>query len=103
MAGFTRGLSFYRVSSVKYCCLRALECPPGEDDNDGVVVALLDLAALFPPSLSMTANSPNPVHRACVQERFGKLEGLTFTWVGDGNNVLHDLMLGAAKLGECEM
>lgn len=35
-----------------------------------------------------------------IQERFGKLEGLTFTWVGDGNNVLHDLMLGAAKLGE---
>lgn len=34
------------------------------------------------------------------QERFGKLEGLTFTWVGDGNNVLHDLMLGCAKLGE---
>ncbi|CAN0217332.1 unnamed protein product [Pylaiella littoralis] len=33
-----------------------------------------------------------------MQERFGKLEGLTFTWVGDGNNVLHDLMLGAAKL-----
>lgn len=36
----------------------------------------------------------------CSQEQFGKLEGLTFTWVGDGNNVLHDLMLGAAKLGE---
>lgn len=34
------------------------------------------------------------------QERFRKLEGLTFTWVGDGNNVLHDLMLGCAKLGE---
>lgn len=33
-----------------------------------------------------------------MQERFGKLDGLTFTWVGDGNNVLHDLMLGAAKL-----
>ncbi|CAM9784425.1 unnamed protein product [Sphacelaria rigidula] len=33
-----------------------------------------------------------------IKERFGKLEGLTFTWVGDGNNVLHDLMLGCAKL-----
>eukprot|EP00903_Cladosiphon_okamuranus_P010170 g9630.t1 len=33
-----------------------------------------------------------------MQEQFGKLEGLTFAWVGDGNNVLHDLMLGAAKL-----
>ena len=35
-----------------------------------------------------------------MQEHFGKLDGLTFTWVGDGNNVLHDLMLGAAKLGK---
>mmetsp|Transcript_15593 Transcript_15593/g.20567 ORF Transcript_15593/g.20567 Transcript_15593/m.20567 type:complete len:368 (-) Transcript_15593:311-1414(-) len=35
-----------------------------------------------------------------LQEHFGKdLEGLTVTWVGDGNNVLHDLMIGAAKLG----
>ena len=38
-----------------------------------------------------------------VQERFGKLDGLTFTWVGDGNNVLHDLMLGAAKLGKADL
>ncbi|CAN0444841.1 unnamed protein product, partial [Discosporangium mesarthrocarpum] len=35
-----------------------------------------------------------------IKERFGHLEGLTLSWVGDGNNVLHDLMLGAAKMGE---
>lgn len=29
----------------------------------------------------------------------GNLEGKTIAWVGDGNNVLHDLALGAAKLG----
>ena len=29
----------------------------------------------------------------------GNLRGKTFSWVGDGNNVLHDLMLGCAKLG----
>ncbi|CAM9655764.1 unnamed protein product [Chrysoparadoxa australica] len=35
-----------------------------------------------------------------LQEKFGSnLEGKTICWVGDGNNVLHDLMLGAAKLG----
>ncbi|CAN0053470.1 unnamed protein product, partial [Phaeothamnion confervicola] len=34
-----------------------------------------------------------------LHEHFGGLDGLTFSWVGDGNNVLHDLMLGAAKLG----
>ncbi|KAK1931797.1 Ornithine carbamoyltransferase [Phytophthora citrophthora] len=34
-----------------------------------------------------------------VKEHFGKFEGLTFSWVGDGNNVLHDYMLAAPKLG----
>lgn len=28
------------------------------------------------------------------------MSGLTLSWVGDGNNVLHDLMMGAAKMGE---
>ncbi|KAG7395885.1 hypothetical protein PHYBOEH_003089 [Phytophthora boehmeriae] len=34
-----------------------------------------------------------------VKEHFGKFEGLTFAWVGDGNNVLHDYMLAAPKVG----
>jgi len=34
-----------------------------------------------------------------LQEHFGSLEGKTLAWVGDGNNVLHDLMLGSAILG----
>jgi ornithine carbamoyltransferase len=35
-----------------------------------------------------------------LQEHFGKdLKGKTVAWVGDGNNVLHDLMLGSAILG----
>jgi len=35
-----------------------------------------------------------------LQEHFGQdLAGKTLAWVGDGNNVLHDLMLGAAKMG----
>lgn len=35
-----------------------------------------------------------------LQEHFGKdLTGKTLAWVGDGNNVLHDLMLGCAILG----
>ncbi|CAM9143050.1 unnamed protein product [Choristocarpus tenellus] len=33
-----------------------------------------------------------------IKEQFGQFDGLTMSWVGDGNNVLHDLMLGAAKL-----
>jgi len=35
-----------------------------------------------------------------LQEHFGRdLSGKTLAWVGDGNNVLHDLMLGSALLG----
>ena len=34
-----------------------------------------------------------------LEERFGSVEGLQFTYVGDGNNVCHSLMLTAAQLG----
>ncbi len=34
-----------------------------------------------------------------LEERFGTAEGLHFTYVGDGNNVCHSLMLTAAQLG----
>ncbi len=34
-----------------------------------------------------------------LEERFGSLEGLRFTYVGDGNNVCHSLMLAGALLG----
>jgi ornithine carbamoyltransferase len=34
-----------------------------------------------------------------LEERFGSVDGLKFTYVGDGNNVCHSLMLAAAQLG----
>jgi ornithine carbamoyltransferase len=34
-----------------------------------------------------------------VQERFGGASGVRFTYIGDGNNVCHSLMLTAALLG----
>lgn len=35
-----------------------------------------------------------------LQQHFGNdLKGKTVAWVGDGNNVLHDLMYGATKMG----
>lgn len=34
-----------------------------------------------------------------MQETFGKLEGLTMTYVGDGNNVAHSILLGGALVG----
>lgn len=34
-----------------------------------------------------------------IQEHFGKLDGLTISWVGDGNNVLQSIMVAAPKMG----
>ncbi|XP_044142577.1 ornithine transcarbamylase, mitochondrial [Bufo gargarizans] len=34
-----------------------------------------------------------------IQEHYGHLKGLTISWIGDGNNVLHSIMLSAAKFG----
>jgi ornithine carbamoyltransferase len=34
-----------------------------------------------------------------IRERFGKLEGIRVTYLGDGNNVCHSLMVACAKLG----
>ncbi|XP_032888998.1 ornithine transcarbamylase, mitochondrial [Amblyraja radiata] len=34
-----------------------------------------------------------------LQEHFGSLNGLTLSWIGDGNNVLHSFMMSAPKLG----
>jgi ornithine carbamoyltransferase len=34
-----------------------------------------------------------------IREHFGHLDGLRLGWVGDGNNVCHSLLLGAAKVG----
>lgn len=34
-----------------------------------------------------------------IEETFGKLEGLTVAWVGDGNNVLRSYMETCPKLG----
>jgi ornithine carbamoyltransferase len=34
-----------------------------------------------------------------LYERFGGFRDVTVAWVGDGNNVCHSLMLGAAKVG----
>ncbi|GMM53212.1 ornithine carbamoyltransferase [Starmerella bacillaris] len=34
-----------------------------------------------------------------IKETFGKFEGLKVAWVGDANNVVHDLALACVKLG----
>lgn len=62
----------------------------------------------------MVSKSPIPVinglsdsHHPCqvfadlltLKQRFGKLKGLTLAYVGDGNNMLHSLLLLLPKLG----
>jgi ornithine carbamoyltransferase len=64
--------------------------------------------------IEMAANSKVPVINALsdlehpcqaiadfmtLEERFGSVEGLKFTYIGDGNNVCHSLMLAGALLG----
>jgi ornithine carbamoyltransferase len=34
-----------------------------------------------------------------IQEKLGRLEGVRLAYLGDGNNVLHSLLFGAAKVG----
>jgi len=34
-----------------------------------------------------------------VSEKFGKLAGLKFAYIGDGNNMAHSIMMGCAKVG----
>lgn len=34
-----------------------------------------------------------------IHEKKGKLEGLKIAYIGDGNNMVHSLMMGSAKLG----
>jgi len=34
-----------------------------------------------------------------LKEHFGSVKGKSLSWVGDGNNVIHDLMIGAIKCG----
>ncbi|ELT88040.1 hypothetical protein CAPTEDRAFT_178077 [Capitella teleta] len=34
-----------------------------------------------------------------LQEHFGKLKGLKMAWVGDGNNIIHSLMMGGLPMG----
>ena len=55
------------------------------------------------PVLNALSDKHHPCQSAAdlmtVLENFKDLDNLTVAWVGDGNNVLHDLMLACAMLG----
>jgi len=73
------------------------------------VFAHADVAELAEHSTVPVINALSDLHHPlqtladimAMQQHFGKgnLEGKTVSWVGDGNNVLHDLMLGSVKMG----
>ncbi|KAI9914335.1 hypothetical protein PsorP6_007359 [Peronosclerospora sorghi] len=65
---------------------------------------ILELGALATvPVINALSDKFHPLQMLAdymtVHEHFGTIQGLTFAWVGDGNNVLHDYMLAAPKLG----
>ena len=55
------------------------------------------------PVINALSDKHHPCQAAAdmmtIAENFDELTGIKVAWVGDGNNVLHDLMLGAASLG----
>ncbi len=55
------------------------------------------------PVINALSDKHHPCQAAAdmmtIAENFDELSGIKVAWVGDGNNVLHDLMLGAAALG----
>ena len=70
-------------------------------------VAHADVEELAKHATVPVINALSAKHHPCqaaadlmtVMEHHDDTEGLTVAWVGDGNNVLHDLMLACAMLG----
>jgi len=57
------------------------------------------------PVINALSNLHHPLQTLAdlmvLEEHFGteNIKGKTLSWVGDGNNIIHDLMLGSVKLG----
>ncbi len=55
------------------------------------------------PVINGLTDLSHPCQALCdyqtILEKKGKLEGLKFAYIGDGNNMVHSLMMGASKLG----
>lgn len=66
-----------------------------------------DIVALAENATISVVNALSDLEHPCqaladlqtMEETFGKLEGLTLAYVGDGNNVTHSLMLAAPQFG----
>uniref|UniRef100_UPI00398F6CAE ornithine transcarbamylase, mitochondrial isoform X2 n=1 Tax=Pristiophorus japonicus TaxID=55135 RepID=UPI00398F6CAE len=60
--------------------------------EDGTIPVINGLSELYHP-IQILADY------LTIQEHFGSLNGLTVTWIGDGNNMLHSFMMSAPKFG----
>jgi ornithine carbamoyltransferase len=77
---------------------------------DGIMIRtfahkiVIDLArASTVPVINGLTDAAHPCQALCdyqtVLEHKGRLEGLKIAYIGDGNNMTHSLLMGAAKLG----
>ena len=65
------------------------------------VIELADKSTV--PVINALSDKHHPCQAAAdlmtIKEKFDDIKGIKIAWVGDGNNVLHDLMLAASILG----
>jgi ornithine carbamoyltransferase len=77
--------------------------------NDGILARVFEhstLEELAKYSSSPIINALSDLHHPLqtladimtVRESFGSEKGLTVAWVGDGNNIIHSLLIGGAKV-----
>jgi ornithine carbamoyltransferase len=80
---------------------RWVECIVARTHGHGTIQELAEHASI--PVVNALSDHEHPCQALAdlftLHERFGRLSGLRLAFVGDGNNVCHSLMLGAATLG----
>lgn len=80
--------------------------------NDGILARVFEhstLEELAKYSTSPIINALSDLHHPLqtladimtVQEAYGSEKGVTVAWIGDGNNVIHSLLIGGAKVSGC--
>lgn len=95
---FSRGESVYDSTKVleRYVdaiCIRTFE--------QAMVEEIAEIATV--PVVNMLTDRFHPCQGLAdllaIRERFGRLDGLTFAYVGDGNNMAHTYLMGGALSG----
>ncbi len=89
------------VPDVARVLSRYVDCIVLRANNHSDVVMLAEYATV--PVINALSDLTHPCQALAdlltVREAKGRLDGLTLAYIGDGNNVAHSLILGAAKVG----